>query len=208
MNAVNICNLALSLLGDSANVSSIDPPEGSVQAEQCARFYPIALTSLLESHPWTFATKRERLARLSATSGQWRFAYSKPSKCLRVLRVVSPDRMPMRGVAATDPAIQSEHYEMYRIGDTEAILTNIENAEVHFITSDVKTGMFSPMFRDALALRLAVDLAGTIVKGKDGRDTRRALFPEFQIAFSRAAAADSNQRRIDLDFIPESMMVR
>lgn len=60
-SAVTICNLALAHLGDSATVSSIDPPEGSAQAEHCARFYPVALGLLLEAHPWNFATKRSRL---------------------------------------------------------------------------------------------------------------------------------------------------
>lgn len=47
---VDICNLALARLGDNATVASIDPPEGSAQAEHCARFYAIARDSLLEMH--------------------------------------------------------------------------------------------------------------------------------------------------------------
>ena len=31
---VDICNLALSLIGDVAKVSSITPPDGSVQSER------------------------------------------------------------------------------------------------------------------------------------------------------------------------------
>ena len=50
-SVVDICNQALSHLGDSATVASIDPPEGSAQAEHCARFYPAALAALLEMHP-------------------------------------------------------------------------------------------------------------------------------------------------------------
>ena len=49
---IAICNLALSHLGDAANIASIDPPEGSAQAEHCATFYPIARDSLLEMHDW------------------------------------------------------------------------------------------------------------------------------------------------------------
>ena len=55
---VDICNLALSHLGDTATIASLDPPEGSAQAEHCARFYPIARDSLLEMHAWGFATSR------------------------------------------------------------------------------------------------------------------------------------------------------
>ena len=57
---VEICNLALSHLGDTATVASIDPPEGSAQAEHCARFYPIARDALLEKHDWSWATRRSR----------------------------------------------------------------------------------------------------------------------------------------------------
>jgi hypothetical protein len=63
---VDICNLALGHIGDSATVSSINPPEGSAQAEHCSRFYPIARDSLLEMHNWGFATKRTNLALLSS----------------------------------------------------------------------------------------------------------------------------------------------
>ena len=32
---VQICNIALAHLGDTATVASINPPEGSAQAEHC-----------------------------------------------------------------------------------------------------------------------------------------------------------------------------
>lgn len=59
---VEISNLALSRIGDSATVSSINPPEGSAQAEHCQRFYPIARNSLLEMHAWSFCDRRIQLA--------------------------------------------------------------------------------------------------------------------------------------------------
>ena len=54
---VDICNMALSFLGDRATVTSINPPEGSAQAEHCARFYPMALNEMLAQARWSFATK-------------------------------------------------------------------------------------------------------------------------------------------------------
>ncbi len=47
-SVVDLCNLALAYLGDDATVASIDPPEGSAQAEHCQRFYPIARDTLLQ----------------------------------------------------------------------------------------------------------------------------------------------------------------
>ena len=63
-SVVDICNLALAHLGDDATISSIDPPEGSAQAEHCKRFYTSARDTLLQLHPWNFASKRIALAEL------------------------------------------------------------------------------------------------------------------------------------------------
>ena len=65
-SAVDICNLALSRIGDIASVQSIDPPEASAQAIHCARFYPVARDSMLERHPWGFATLRKTLKSIMA----------------------------------------------------------------------------------------------------------------------------------------------
>ena len=86
---VDICNLALARLGDNATVASIDPPEGSAQAEHCARFYAIARDSLLEMHAWKFATRRVQLAKLTVPSWDWSFAYAEPTGALKLLGVLS-----------------------------------------------------------------------------------------------------------------------
>ena len=57
-DVVSICNLALSYLGDSANMVAINAPEKSTQAELCSRLYPTAVSALLDMHDWSFATKR------------------------------------------------------------------------------------------------------------------------------------------------------
>src|SRR5437868_3345326 len=88
---VEICNMALSHLGDSATVASIDPPEGSSQAEHCQRWYPIARNALLEMHDWGFATTRALLAEVVSQFPQWRHSYARPSDCLKVLAVLPAD---------------------------------------------------------------------------------------------------------------------
>ena len=73
-STVDICNLALAHLGDTATVASIDPPEGSAQSEHCARFYPIARDSLLEMHAWNFSMRRINLAQLTNSWPEWQYA--------------------------------------------------------------------------------------------------------------------------------------
>jgi hypothetical protein len=88
---VDICNLALAHLGDTASVSSIDPPDGSAQAQHCARFYPIARNTLLEMATWGFATKRVALAQLTNTWNQWTYAYAMPNGVLNLIAVLDPN---------------------------------------------------------------------------------------------------------------------
>lgn len=88
---VDIANLALGHLGDNATVSSLYPPEGSAQAEHCARFYPIARDSLLEMHSWGFSTKRANLALLGSAWPEWQYCYQQPSDALNLLAVLPQD---------------------------------------------------------------------------------------------------------------------
>jgi len=100
MSEVTICNLALSHLGDTAQVVSIAPPDSSVQAQLCARFYSVARNALLEMAAWGFATRRVTLAQVTNPTldadgnGPWLYAYAAPSDLLNALAVVpagSPD---------------------------------------------------------------------------------------------------------------------
>ena len=85
---VTICNLALARIGDEANITSIDPPEGSAMAEACQRLYPLAVEVVLEAHDWTFAMRRRALAKLSSVeTGGWKYGFKVPSDALRVVAV-------------------------------------------------------------------------------------------------------------------------
>jgi len=90
-SVVDICNLSLSHVGDSATVSSIDPPEGSAQAEHCARFYPIARDSMLEMAYWNFTARRVTLAQVTMDWPEWKYAYALPGDVLNIMGVLSHD---------------------------------------------------------------------------------------------------------------------
>src|SRR5579875_3534912 len=100
MSEVTICNLALSHLGDTAQVASIKPPDSSVQAQLCARFYWVARNALLEMAAWGFATRRVALSALVPQAsdgfaldengcmvGPWRYMYALPSGVINALAV-------------------------------------------------------------------------------------------------------------------------
>ena len=212
MNPVDICNRALARLGEKPNITSIDPPEGSVSAMHCAIFYPMVLSTLLERHHWTFARKRQRLAMTSLEAGRWEYAYARPHDCVRILNLFAGNDTSVSSKRnkhiQTDKAIDVEYYEVYRIGDQLVICTDIRDAFIEYITNDIPIGMYSPSFTEALSLFLAVDLAGAILGGDTGMKVAGQYLQLAEMAFVKAASLDSGQQLIDRDYIPEAINIR
>lgn len=165
---VEIANLALSHLGDSATVSSLSPPEGSAQAERCARFYPLARDVMQEEFVWTFCTRRKLLALVANwSSGKWAYAYAVPSEMLHPISVSHPDassdQVDVLGLRPGAP-FQLEGTDTGQV----VILTNQPDAELRYTVRVRDTTKFSAQFVEALSWRLASMLAGPILKGEAG----------------------------------------
>lgn len=203
---IDVCNLALSNLGDSANVSCIDPPDGSAQAMHCARFYPIAREALLEMHDWNFATRRIALALLSSTIAPWVYCYAKPNLIKKVIAVVPPDAdddytSPASYSFNQDDVVQAvrpvpQPYALETLSDgTEVICTNQESAVLRYTVSITDPTKFSSLFTLALGWLLASMLAGPIIKGKEGRAMAAQCLQELKAILPAAKESDSDQRQ-------------
>lgn len=198
---VDICNLALGHLGDNATVASLDPPEGSAQAEHCARFYPLARDAILELHDWNFATRRGQPAQITSPWPQWKYAYVQPADCLRVLAVLDPEAtddfsmsMPNPGMAQYTPQpFVCETDEEGR----EIILTNQENALVRYVAFVSDTTKFTPLFVTTLTWHLASLLAGPVIKGDAGRAEGKRCEAMAATWLAQAKNSDSAQRRVN-----------
>lgn len=192
---VDIANLALARLGDVASVASISPPEGSAQAEHCARFYPIARDSMLELHEWKFSTRRASLAQLSTTTWDWAYAYALPSNLIRILAILP---------AASSADDQGVDYDTENQSDgTPMILTDLPDATIRYSVRVTDTTKFPPLFVDALAWLLASHLAGPVIKGDAGTSEAKRCLSMFQVMFQQAIASDSNQRQHKPDHTPD-----
>lgn len=197
---VDIVNLALAHLGDNATVASIDPPEGSAEAEHAARFYPIARDVLLESHGWRFATRRTVLAQLNLPSWNWQYVYAAPNNSLKLLSVLP--------VSAANDA-QTQEYEAASSDAGDAIVyTNQEVASLRYITRVADTTKYPPLFIDALAWLVGSYLAGPVVKGDAGVAMAKSCYANFRASFSQAIESDANQRKITPKHDPEWMSGR
>lgn len=198
---VEICNMALSHLGDSATVASIDPPEGSAQAEHCQRWYPIARNALLEMGEWNFATTRALLAELVNPFPQWQHAYARPSDCVKLLAVLPSDAtgdlVQTLPTSCLYSGIAPQTCTIYTPADfttetdattgNQIILTNQASALARYTRAITDTSKFSPLFTTALARLLASYLAGPVLKGETGIQVGQA---QLQIAMTMVRMAE------------------
>lgn len=203
---VDIANLALAHLGDDATIASLDPPEGSTQAEHCARFYPMARDALLEMHSWRFATRRTVLAELVNPWPQWRHAYAKPNGCLRVISVIDPnteDDLQAVGVRAAKNFTVEINDDL-----AEVILTNQEDAVLRYVARTTDTTKFPPLFVMALSWQLASMIAGPILKGDVGAAESKRCTQIAQGWLARALASDAEHRKVSPLHVPDFIAAR
>lgn len=185
---IDIVNLALSRLGDIASVSSIDPPEGSAQADHAARFYPIARDGLLELADWKFAIRRVDLAVLDTDVHGWAYSYAKPANCIKLIGILAPD-------AGQDEA--SEPYETETdTSGTEIILSDTYQAVARYTVRVTDTGKFPPLFVEALSWLLASHLAGPVLKGSEGEKAAQTCYARAVFIAGQASKHDANQRKV------------
>lgn len=200
---VDICNLALAHLGDEATVASLSPPEGSAQADHCARFYPIARDALLQMHPWGFASQEINLAVTTATRNRWAYCYAQPNDMLAARAIVpifDAQALPAGCIphsfeavaAAISPAPQPFVCEADADG-TLLICTNQPTAILRYTARVTDTTKFSPLFITTLSWYLASMLAGPLLKGDAGRAEAERCLTVMQQSLDKATESDANQ---------------
>ena len=182
---VDICNMALSYLGDQGTVSSIDPPEGSAQADHCARFYPIALTRILSETAWSFATKRETLAELASPPVGASYAYAYPSDCVNILSVHDESGRELR------------RFRVERSSLSLAIITDMPANWVKYTTTKTASELFPMDFADALSHLLAAKLAGAMITGSTGASMSQEQQKIYMVLVKEAIRRDALRDRIE-----------
>jgi hypothetical protein len=207
---VDICNLALAHLGDRATVASISPPEGSAQAEHCARFYPVARDALLEMHTWGFATTRANLAQVVYAFPQWQYVYAAPSNMVQPIAVLpagaldnysypyvegyTPFQTANTGLGSYTP--QPFETEIDPATGQTLILTDVESAVLRYTFIATDAARFTPLFTQALSFLLASYLAGPLIKGDAGMAVAREMEAKFERALAKARSSDGNHSMV------------
>lgn len=157
-----ICNLALTRLGNKQQITSLT--QGGTVAPLCNLHYAHARDTLLRSHYWNFAIKRQALSQSATTpANEFGYQYQLPTDCLRVIRTsweanffgggTAVYSYPNGGYAAT--------FIPYRI-EAGYLLTDEASVTIEYVAQITDTLQFDDLFVDVLAQRLAAELCPAI----------------------------------------------
>ena len=172
----SICNMALMPIG-SQRIHDIDDDTDET-AILCNFYYDIIVDEVLRSHEWNCAIHYQSLAELSSDDDDYiledyesfSYQYTLPTdpKCLRVLSI---------------PEYPDENYEIMG----EYLLCNLETVVLKYIKRITDPTKFDPLLVQAIAYRLAAELALKISSSPGIRDDMLKMY-EWQL--NRAATID------------------
>jgi len=179
MSIVQICNIALSKLGQQA-INSLT--EDSPVARYCSIFYDPIKDEVLRGHNWNFAGKRVSLAPVSdAPVFGYSYAFNLPADCIKVRYL-------------NDSAIS------WTV-EGRTILANTDSINVVYTSRIEDTTLFDPFFISVLATRLAAELAVPITSSAT---LGQNLFKSYQIQLDSARAADARENNSSSDLNTET----
>jgi hypothetical protein len=215
---VDICNLGLAHIGAEAQVVSISPPDGSVEAGLCKRFYPIVRREMIESANWQFALKRVALAEVTNPSTIWQYAYALPSDCVDALRILPLAVLGENGalwlvsdwmldVRALDDMFSERGSANFTIEGT-TLLTNEPEAVLKYKADVVDTTKFSGMFVTAFGMLMASYLAGPIIKGQEGTRIGASWRESAMTMIKSAGAGEANNSSERAEHVSEFIRAR
>ena len=140
MSKIEIINRALLKLGE--------PPISSLNDAAFGKSYDMIYSDikklLLSAYPWRFACALKQLPRLQEKFGK-RFMYRLPTDCLLLLRVIDFD---------TNVSLDG-----YEIAGQTIVLEEDTTVAVEYVKNQDDDAVFSSLFREALAAKIAAELA-------------------------------------------------
>ena len=167
-STVDICNGALNQLGATTILSLT---EDSKNARLCNSRYTQVRDGVIRSHPWNCLQKRIELA-ADTTAPAWGFsyAYTLPSDCLRLLRILDYD-------------------SNYKV-EGRKILSNTSSMKILYIARVTDPNEYDELLRETLSAALGADIAFGITSNNQ---TAQNMYQLFQDKLRDARFVDSTE---------------
>lgn len=179
----DICNIALSNLGERPIAIRTDQNQ---RARACDNRFNDVRDLVLRSHVWNCALRREGPMPSSATAPKWGYDYAYPIPA-EMLRLIS---------------VKENEYPFKIEGDN--IVTNSTTLHILYIERVTDTTKYDALLIQAIALRLATEIAQDIT-GKT--QLKEALMRKYREVMSEARSADAAEgtpQKIESDLWLES----
>lgn len=174
---VDICNSALNMVGASI-ITSLT--EDTKAARVCNQRYPFVRDAVFRAHPWNCLIRRVKLGR-DATAPAYKYAYryTLPSDpyCLRVLTI-------------SDDGDDERRDIDYKVEGNRFLLTDQGAVYIQYISRDEDPNQYDVLLTEALAARMASDIAYPLV-GSSALSTN--LFAIYEIKLKEARFADAQE---------------
>ena len=174
-STVDICNGALNQLGATTILSLT---EDSKNARLCNSRYTQVRDALFRTHPWNCLQTRLELA-ASSDSPAWGFtyAYTLPTNCLRLLRVLDYD-------------------SNYKV-EGRKILSNASTMKILYISRVTDPNEYDELLRETLSAALGADIAYAVTSNNT---TSQNMILSYQEKLRDARFVDSTEgQNVDQD---------
>lgn len=196
-SATEICNFALSHLGVSKEIASLQT-EKSAEASACRRFYDLSLESTLRDFAWPFATKIETLGLVEENPNtDWGYSHRYPTDCLDIRRILS-------GI----PQDTRDSRIPYKIGRDDSglvVWSNLSDVTIEYTARSEDPSIYPADFILAFSLRLAMHIAPRVISGDPfQRQTVIRQLYVFEISQAKSSAINEEQQYQE----PDSEFIR
>jgi len=184
---VDICNIALSNLGEKPISARNDANQ---RARACDNRFDDVRDLVLRSHIWNCALKRAQLTS-SATAPTWGYDYAfpKPAEMLRLITVAEN----------TD----GDNSYSFKI-EGENIVTDSSSLFILYIEKVTDTAKYDSLLVQAIALRLATEIAQDITGKTESKNSLMNKYREVLSEARSADAAEGTPQKIEADLWLES----
>lgn len=167
-SVVEIANQALIRVGDESIISLTDANERG-RAVNAA--WPFVRREVLRAHPWNIATKRVKLAALSAAPA-WGFAtaYQVPADSIAILEV--------------------DTVSDWRVEGQQIVTDATGELSIRYARDETDSEIYDGILTECMALRLAAEICERLT---NSRSKRELLLMEYEDKLQEARTADGEE---------------
>lgn len=233
MDVVTIVNIALAEIGAQAQVSSVNPSDGSAEGNAASLLYTPKIDDLHRAAHWNFARAQSSLTLLKAAAGTpenpngttssppqpWLYSYAYPTDCLKTRYIlpalpVQSSSIPFTTADNTAPISYGNDAAVRFIVASDiddagnrvrAIFTNMAAAQLIYTIRITDPNLWDPSFVSCATAYLGAWFVNALARN-------RALYQDqMQLAMAivnKARATDGNEGPTTMDHTPDWIRAR